>query len=806
MAITFVQFNHGDSNGNANPFTITSTNAFTGGSGHRYVALVFWFSTTLDITGFSDNVNGSYTKVGSTFTGAAMGGRGAIYEFINPAGTASGKTFSAAFGGSVPFATIHVLEYSGCSTSASSYGQGGTNGNGASPGTVSLTATTAGDMGVAALYPNNDDATGGATGCTQRSSNTPNNGSNAVERSLSTTSATAVGSTFTSATETYVVVGAIIPQPATTLGEFLPNTELTPRTVGRAAGMQGDAPLDATVPSGVHEFLAQADTLYPRARGAVLIETASPLDALATTAVLGTLPSVDAPFASARRPSSVDSAGPLDAAAVPLASTYLANWGETLPPVRVSSTVYVELAGAASSAGNYVGEYLTWAENASAQTRSAKVAETVAPLSVVSTSPTTTSFGGWDTATSFPTRLRANFPGDAYVGTSLGWSPEPFLTWSPDTLPNPKPAAKAFPPDPYVGTSIGWAPVAFQTWTTDLAQSARRPRYGTDDSVLPSLRSLTLATYLAWVEPSPLTVRQRVVPDGNGPLDVLASTPTLLGFVASPDVGQQVHRPQPSETAAPIDAYVAPVLAGYLTWSIEGQRGRGPVPAAETPFLGASAAVVPVDAFISWSPDPTALRPTTRAVMDAMAFGPLDFIAFGRSIDWAQDLARRARAVQPYDATAGAFWDAAAPVLASWLDPGDSPRQGRAAVHVDSSLWPLGAPATVPLATWIDSVDAPRRAPASRPAPDDRQAPSSLVLPSFLPFFSATEPYPPLRRIQPFDQPQILWATPTRPILPASGVITLASTFAGSVALQETFGSPLDVDASARGDVKVSKS
>lgn len=200
MAIALNQFRQVD----ATTATFTSAQV----AHNRNLVIAFWFDVTRTPT-VADNINGAYTRIGAVFRGTNMGGSGAIYERLNiAAASANANTITLTNAGNFP--TLQCIEVSGTSVAAS-YGLVGNNGNGVSPGTVNLTPTGIGDWGFASIYPNNDDASGAATGCTVIGTVTPTNGSNMVRRTAASLSAMSVGSTFSGGTETYVVVGLMIP-------------------------------------------------------------------------------------------------------------------------------------------------------------------------------------------------------------------------------------------------------------------------------------------------------------------------------------------------------------------------------------------------------------------------------------------------------------------------------------------------------------------------------------------------------------------------------------------------------------------
>jgi|ERR1700731_1126638 len=199
--ITFIKIAQTDNSGGS------LSVAFSAGgntAGNCILAIALWDGTPF-IPSVTDTRLNQYKPVGTTFTASNLGGQCAIF-LAN--GIKGGPNTVQLVTGGASFPVLHAAEYSGV---ISAHDRTNKDGNSASPGTVSMTSTNSLDLLVAALYPLSADGTGPAAGCTQRGVITTTQKSVYVDRPGDPAgSPFAVGATFTSATENYMVAGVIL--------------------------------------------------------------------------------------------------------------------------------------------------------------------------------------------------------------------------------------------------------------------------------------------------------------------------------------------------------------------------------------------------------------------------------------------------------------------------------------------------------------------------------------------------------------------------------------------------------------------
>ena len=138
-------------------------------------------------------------------------------------------------------------------------------------------------MLIGGIYVTNDDVTGAASGCTQRAIDGAAD-SELVDRATVSTSSVAIGGTFTSASETYMVIAAAFAQPggappvtSVRLGTFsllaFPKTWFSGTATGEGWFADVDVPNPALEEDGAASFsvgsamLASAANLVAMAAG-----------------------------------------------------------------------------------------------------------------------------------------------------------------------------------------------------------------------------------------------------------------------------------------------------------------------------------------------------------------------------------------------------------------------------------------------------------------------------------------------------------------------------------------------------------
>jgi hypothetical protein len=346
-------------------------------------------------------------------------------------------------------------------------------------------------------------------------------------------------------------------------------------------------------------------------------------------------------------------------------------------------------------------------------------------------------FGGWvpEVAWQHPPYTReavqAPYPLDVALPAV------PLLEFLPNPDPPPFRVQARRVDQPYLGSTIGFAPVVFQTWTVDPQPFRVVVKPAISDAPLDPAIDVAVTPYLAWSEPTWRPVRIAPTAADLLPLDdrfvpVLAY---MGGWVAEtawqhpPYTREAVQAPYPLDQVLP----AVPIL--------EFLPNQDPLPAkvvtrrAETPDVWKSIGWAPTS-WVQWVPDLFAKLVRTLPVEGASPLGPSMGVFPAGFVQWAPDPVQRSRVANPYDV--GQVWPSSSAALSRFLAwAPDAQGQAQRTKPADPSAVFAGVTLGVRggFVQWAPDVTIQARLGRF---PDDQAPLSSFVPPSLAKFLAWT--------------------------------------------------------------------